>query len=247
MWQQHRYQKLETALKETLSAEFKKLGNSAQTREVLVDYSELESRLKVSLGKEVMDEIQRTNGRISSLTTAVGEVKASVENLKPVEGTKTSNGSFSTSLEQNRGALPSLTTLQLNYDASQPGLTGLKGAWLNNSEIFTASFGSWRTEKGGLRNAVSLKRDVYNSAGVKIGSEPIEVQNADSYISSDTIQSYTTPPKYTIFLGGSLDSRTKKTAPSVYIDTKIYKNLGVTAGYVNHGYLLGGSLSFGRH
>lgn len=246
-----KHEKERKAFEDTVSAEMKKLGNSLQARGNVLSYEDIEKKVRDSMGKEVLEEIKRTHGSIESLSTAVAVVKGQIADLKPptTPGVRLADGSFKVVLDQNRLTLPPLTMVDLNYDATKPGLTGLTGKWFNNTEVFTASFGEWRTSSDGVRSAVTLKRDVYKDPDrtQKVGStENIEVLNADSYFTADMIRKYAPPPKYTIFFGGALDSKTGKTNPSFYIEKKFTREWGITTGYVNKGYLLGTSYTFGH-
>lgn len=246
---QRSQEKYRLALEATISAEFKKLGNAYQAQGHVIDYADLEKRVSAALGPQVMAEIGKTNGTLQSLTTAVGEVRGSVERLQvPPEGVKEKDGSFSTSLDQSRGGLPSLTTLKLQYDPKKEGLTGLTGLWDNHTEKFSMSYGEWRTGADGARAAVSLKREVYKdpSKTIKLGEEPIEIINADSFFSKDMIARVAPFPKYSIFLGGAVDSQTGKTNTSFYVEKHITRRFSITTGYVNRGYLLGGVYTFGN-
>ena len=235
------------AFEETVTAEIKKLGNSLQAGGNIVSYQDLEKRMEASLGKKVTEEIRKTNGTLASLTTAIGEVKGQIVGLKPQTGTF-ENGSFKIELEQNRLQLPPLSSINLNYDATKPGLTGLTGNWKNYTEVFTMAFGEWRTSQDGVRSAVTLKRDVYKDSEKKekLGSENIELGNAESYFSTDKIYKISTPPKYMVILGSVFDLKTGKKYPSFIFDTKINRSIGISTGYINKNYLLGFSYTFGH-
>jgi hypothetical protein len=246
-----KHEKERKAFEDTVSAEMKKLGDSLQSRGSVVSYEDIEKKVRDTLGKEVLDEIKKTNGSIESLSTAVAVVKGQIADLKPpsTPGVRKEDGSFKVALEQNRPNFPSLTLVDLNYDATKPGLTGLTGKWFNYTEVFSASFGQWRTSSDGVRSAVTLKRDVYKDPErkEKIGTtENIEVLNADSYFTTDMIRKYAPPPKYTIFFGGAIDSKTGKTNPSFYLEKKFTREFGITTGVVNRGYLLGATWTWGH-
>jgi hypothetical protein len=246
-----KHEKERKAFEDTVSAEMKKLGDSLQARGSAVSYEDIEKKVRDTLGKEVLDEIKKTHGSIESLSTAVAVVKGQIEDLKPpiVPGVRKEDGSFKVALEQNRPNLPALTMIDLSYDASKPGLTGLTGKWFNYTEVFSTSFGQWRTFNDGVRSAVTLKRDVYKDPDrkEKVGTtENIEVSNADFFFTTDMIRKYAPPPKYTVFFGGAVDSKTGKTNLSFYLEKKFTSEWGITSGYVNRGYLLGTSYTFGH-
>lgn len=243
-------EKYRKALEDTVTAKMQKFGDATQNAGNAVSYEELVKKTAGILGPQMAAEISRTNGSIQSLALAVGEVKGQIQGLKqPPQGERLSDGSFTTTLEQNRGSKPSLASLDLKYDAKKPGLTGLDGKWQDYKEVFTAGFGEWRTANDGVRSAVTLKRDVYkdDAKTLRVGSsEVIEIVNADAYFSTANIERMAPYPKYAIFVGGAVDSKTGKTNPSFLIDKYFYRDFMLTTGYVNKGYVLGAKWTFGK-
>jgi hypothetical protein len=243
-------EKYRKALEDTITARMQKFGDSTQNAGNAVNYDELVKRTASVLGPQMAAEISRTNGSIQSLALAVGEVKGQIQGLKqPPQGERLSDGSFSTSLEQNRGVKPPLASIDLKYDAKKPGLTGLDGQWRDYKEVFTAGFGEWRTGNDGVRSAITLKRDVYRDEAKtqKVGpTEPIEIVNADAYFPTSSIERLAPFPKYGLFIGGAVDSKTGKTNPSILIDKYFYRDFMLTTGYVNKGYVLGAKWTFGK-
>jgi hypothetical protein len=238
------------ALEETVTAKMQKFGDTTQNQGNVVNYDDLAKRTASVLGPQMTAEIARTNGTMQSLAMAVGQIQGQLQGLKQLpQGNRADDGSFTTSLEQNRGTNPSLAAVNLTYDAKKPGLTGLTGTWQDYSEVFTAGFGQWKTSGDGLRSAVTLKRDVYkdNARTQKVGpTETINITNADAYFSTDQIEKMSPYPKYGLFIGGAVDSKTGKTNPSFLIDKYFYRDFMLTTGYVNKGYVLGAKWTFGK-
>lgn len=242
-------EKIQQAIKETVTAEMIKIGASTQSKGHVVDYAEIERRLKESMGRDLLGEIKKTNGTIASLNTAVGEVKGEVKGLKEtktgsVNVTPAPDGSFSSLLQQNRGSLPSLTSINLDYKNQQ--LTGL---WNNNTEVFTVGNTTWRTDNDGARAAVSLKRDVFTDAAKKnhLGkTEEIEIIDSNVFFPMSEIERISPIPKYTVYLGGSIDSKTGQKRIGGFITNHITKQIGITGGYINGGTMLGVSYTFGK-
>jgi len=240
------------ALNETIG-QMKDLGNGiVQARGYIETQAELERKAREAMGNDFLKEIRATNGNIVTLATAVGELKATVVYLKEVGGVKRPDGSFSTSapIQQDRAGAPPLTSIGLRYDASKSTLTeALAGSrWENHKEVFKINFADWRTEHDGLRSALSLKREVYkdDNKTIKLGEETINLGQVDAFYSQNEVLKLSASPKYTIFVGGSVDGQTGRTRPAFYIEKKLTRSTGVTSGYVNGGYFLGGSWSFGK-
>lgn len=241
--------KYRKALEDTITARLEKIGTATQMQGNVVNYDELENRLRNSLGADLQRQLDRTNGTIQSVTNAIGEVKYQLANLKtPPTGERKDDGSFTTTLEQNRNNLPSLTSLSLSYDAKKPGLTGLNGTWNNYSEVFNISHAEWRTSDDGLRAAARLKRTIYRDANKtqKVGEEEINIENADAYFSKENVEHMAPYPAYSVFVGSSFDKDTGRKHLAFYFDTRVTKRVGVTTGYVNQGYFLGTSFTFGK-
>lgn len=243
-------EQIKLAVKETVTAEMKEFGKSMQSKGVIVDYSEIERRLRESMGTPLLNEIKKSNGSISSLQTTVGEVKGEVKNLKEIKAGTTSlnllpapDGSFSTALVQNRGSLPSLTSINLDYKNQQ-----LMGLWHNNTEVFNVASTTWRTSNDGVRAGASIKRTVYSdtSKATKIGEETIQITDSNVFIPMSEIERISPIPRYTVFLGGSVDKNTGIKRIGGFVTTHVTRQVGITAGLVNNGAMLGLSYSFGK-
>ena len=245
--------RLELAQDETL-VQMKALGNGLVAARGHIDSTaEIDKRARELMGAELMREIRSTNGQVVSLVDVVGKLAATVVNFTAVTGTKKADGSFSTTIpiEQDRLGSPALTSINLKYDATKPTLTeALAGSkWENHKEVFKVNFAEWRTENDGLRSAVSLRRQVFkdDTSTIPLGKEEIiPLNSVDAFYSKNEVLKLSTPPKYTLFIGGSVDQSTGKKYPSFYLDTKVTRTVGVTTGYVNRGYILGASWSFGK-
>ena len=237
------------ALNETNAAQFLQLKNQiAQLQGNVVTTAELEKKVKETMGPEFTRFVKEQNGTLTSLAVAIGELRGAVTNLKPpVAGVKTEDGGFKdVALSQNREGAPPLTGVKLNYDPKIPGFGGLTGQWLNNTERFTASYGSWRTENDGVRSAVKLKREVSGPDGKTLGEENVPLIDGDAFFSTDMIAKTAPTPKYTFMLGTSYDNTTGKKRVSSLIGQQITPTWGVATGYVNNGWVILTTYRFGE-
>lgn len=243
---QDRYRR---ALEETVRTQFATFGAAAQAQGHVVNYDELVKRAKAEIAPELMTEIRRTNGTLTSLSVAIAKVEGKIEGLKPpTVFTRDPDGSFKTTLEQSRGALPPLTSLELDYNAKDPNpKTALKGNWKPYTENFDLKFLKWTGAEGGFRTAAQLERSVTDDKGIQIGQkETIPIKSNEAYFLKDDLQRLAPAPKYSIFVGASVDTRTGKKSLAVIGDKYITRNFSITSGYVNGGALLGGRFTFGK-
>lgn len=229
-----RHEKRVASLNDTWKAETKRLGEALQAKGNLTTNSELKEKIQKNLGKEVSKEIGK--GNITTYAQAKGEVPESTHPLSE----KPYPTNFNFTLSQNRGILPSLTTLNFNYDPLNPAV---EGNWNNHKEVFQISSGEWRTEKGGLRVAIRLQREVFKGESL-VGREEIPLEEAEVFFSQDKVQSYQTLPLYTLCLGSTYDPVLHRVLPAGYIERKVGRRFGVSVGFANGGYFLGGSYSF---
>ncbi len=237
------------ALNETNAAQFQQLKNQiAQLQGNVVTTSELEKKVKDTMGPEFTRFVSQQNGTLTSLAVAIGELRGAVTNLKPpIAGVKTDDGGFKdVALTQNRDGAPALTGVKLNYDPKIPGFGGLSGQWLNNTERFTASYGSWRTENDGVRSAVKLKREVTGSDGKKVGEEDVPLVNGEAFFSTDLIAKTAPTPKYTFMFGASYDNATGKKRTAAIIGQQVTPTWGVATGIVNNGWVVMSTYRFGE-
>lgn len=237
------------AMNETNTAHFQQLENHiAQLQGNVVTTSDLERRVRSVMGPEFAKFVKEQNGTLTTLATAIGELRGEVANLKPpTSGSKTEDGGFKdVSLTQNRGAGPPLTEVKLSYDPKVSDLGGITGRWLNNTERFSASYGAWRTEHDGMRSAVKLKREVIGLDGKPVGEEDINLTNGEAFFSTDMIARTSPTPKYTLMFGASYDNLTGKKHTSVMIGQQITPTWGVATGVVNNGWVVLSTFRFGE-
>lgn len=236
------------AIQNTVSAEMKKYGISTQSTGTVTDYAGIEKRLRDTMGKELLAEIRKTGSAISSVSTAVGEVKGEVRSIKregiSIELPQTPDNSFSAvKLSQNRENLPPLTSISLDYKNNK-----LSGTWTNNTEDLIISNSVWKTSEDGIRSAITAKRIVYlgQDKTNKIGEEDIPIIQNNISVPLSEIQRLAPIPKYSVFLGGSVDSKTGEKHLGGFVTTHVTRQIGITGGYINNGALLGVSYTFGK-
>jgi hypothetical protein len=216
---------------------------------------ELERKAREQLGRDVMAQVNATNGSVTAIFTAVAELKTTVTNFGKIIGEKRPNGSFSTIVDQDRGNdRAPLTSVSLKYDASKSTLSDALSLsqWNNNKEVFNMTFGEWRTDKDGLRSSAGLKRTIYrdDKQTQKLGEEIIPVIGGEAFYSTDNLRKLTSPPKYTFITGTIHDSNTGKNGVIGILDTAVTREVGISTGYAiiggNRNYMLGVSYKFGK-
>lgn len=249
-WMKHQMEAMAQAYTETATAQFQKINDHmAQMEGHVVTTGQLEEKVKDVMGPELNKFVAAQNGTMVSLASAIGQLSGSLNNLAPIaagNGAKTDAGGFqNVTLQQSRGGAPPLTSVKLNYDPQAPGI-GLTGAWANNTERFTASFGEWRTEHDGLRSAVTMKREVLDLSGHSLGVEQIPITGGDAYFSSDQIARTAPSPTHTLMLGSSYDVHTGKQRPGVIMGEQLTPTWGVATGYVNNSWLVMSSFRWGH-
>lgn len=216
---------------------------------------ELEKIARDKLSNEIRDQIRTEHGTVVAVISALGQINASITAFGKITGEKKSDGSFLTTVAQDRGKDKApLTSVVLKYDATKSNLTeALSGSsWRNNVEEYKLTYGEWRTEKQGLRSSASLKRTIYSDDNKtqKLGEENIPLTNADAFYSIDNILNLSPLPKYTFITGTIHDFRTGKNGIIGIFDTKLTRKIGISTGvaFVNgeKNIILGGSITFGK-
>ena len=228
------------AMEETITTKFEQFGKSTQAQGHVVDYGEIAKIVQANMDPKLTAEIQRQNGTINNIAVALGEVKGVVAGLKPpsADTVRQADGSFNTTLEQNRGTLPPLTAVQLAYNAKDPNMkTALVGQWVPNDEMFNLKFVKWTGENGGFRSAAQLERTIKDhKSGSQIGStETIPIVSSDSFFLKEDLQHVAPFPKYTFTLDTSIDL-TKGYKGWEFTTTKwITRDWGTNVGYAVQG------------
>jgi hypothetical protein len=230
------------ALQDTLRAEFKLLGPSAQAQGHLLDYTELAKKVKETMGPELAAEIRKQGGR----------VVASVQGTALVPGSEVSqhsdppdlpNGGFDTTVVQGRpSGLPPLTEARLRY---VPNL-GLTTNWINYSEQYKLNFATWRTDKDGMRAGASLSREVFDPEGKSLGTEQIPLTGAEAFFPGSEVRRVESFPKYGIGLGIGRDEL-GRTRPNLIFEKHLTRNWSIMTGYVNGSSLILGKYTWGRN
>lgn len=243
-------EKYRKAMEETITTTFTRLGGAAQAQGHVVDYAQIAQLVKANMAPELMAEIQRQNGTINNIALAVGEVKGKISELKqPTNTERMQDGSFKATLEQNRDGLPPLTSVSLAYDAKDPNMkTALRGQWIPNNEVFSLKFVKWTGENGGFRSAAQLERTVKDpTTGKQIGqSETIPITSNDSFFLKDDLRHVAPFPKYSLFIGSAIDTKTGQKTIAVIGDKYFTPNWSFTTGYVNKAGLIGMRYTWGK-
>jgi len=230
------------AIAQTQMAQFQALSDKVdQLAGHVVTQSDLEDKVKAQMGSAFSAAVAKQDGTLTNLATAVGQIQGQLSAMGQTTVQKTPTGGFSTTLNQDRGAAPPLTSVNLTYD---PTSSGLKSQWDNHTEKFTASYGEWRTSGDGARAALTLSRDVYNGS-VKVGTEQIPLVNGDAYFSQSDIARTAPTPKYTFMIGSSYDMQTGKPHLSGLIGKQFSPVSGIATGYVNNGWTVLYTYRFG--
>jgi hypothetical protein len=221
------------AIKESTQAQ-KVLGDALAAAGHVVDYDEVAKRTKAAMGGDVMAEIRKTNGSVTTLTNSIATVAYEVKNLRTQDTTFKPNadGSFIHTFVQNR--TPPLGALTLNYDPKRQ-INPVQGSWADYREVFDIGATTWRTENDGVRVATVVKRSVFDGTGAPVGSESLKIDKSDTFIPKDELRRFAPFPKYTFNILTSID--TVNGAKGFTFDTTKWfrRDLGITLGYTRTG------------
>lgn len=248
-------QKNAAALQETLVQQKLLKDGSIVLQGNLEKQSQLDEIARQRLTQNMLAEIKASDGRISSIYSAIGELKSSIENVTKVIGVKQTNGSFTASIDQDRGKdKPPLTSLSISYDASKPSLTeALKGSqWHNNLIVPELTFGEFRKKNDGVGVVASLMLKIYkdDNKTILVGEERVPLVNAEAFYTFDKVLNLPTPPKYNFVAATIHDAGTGRNGFIGILDTKVTRSIGIATGVTviggNKNYILGTSISFGH-
>lgn len=225
------------AINSTITAEQTKYGISTQSKGNVVDYAEIEKRLRASMGKELLAEIKKTNSSISTVNTAVGIIEGGVRDLKRgatlIELPKTPDGSFTgVSLVQNRGPFPPLTTVNLDFKNNK-----LSGKWINNTTELIISNAVWHTDDSGMRAAITAKMITYlgTDKTIKLGEEEVPITQNNLYVSLPELRKLAPFPKWTITLDAVINLKDGKKGYDFNTTKWLTRKWGLNTGYTTVG------------
>jgi hypothetical protein len=234
----------------TLDSEFKKLGESFQSQgAVFKTEKDALEQAQIDLGKTYVQSMVQAQAQLRVLYTALGEVRSELHSLVPAPVKPSSDGSFMTSLEQQRTG-PSLTKVDLSYN----GVTKVVGgSWVSYRENFITSIGEWKKKDTGYVAGINLKRKVYRPVGEgkfeEIGEEDIPLTNATATYAPTAFggeQALDPVPRLSVFGGIGKDTTTNRLVPVLGFDYRITTRVGVGSGIAGNTVFGAVSYRFGK-
>lgn len=254
LWNQNRDLRGEVAgfkaVTATLGVDFKKVGDGYVAQgKVFKDQLDAIQQAQAAQGGELTEYMTKNGYKVDTIYAGMGKVDASVNDLLRTNVTPTTNGSFQdVKLTQNRGGLPPLTGVSLNYDATtlDPSKR-LTGSWINNQETFKVSTIEWIKKDKSYAGTIRVSREVRENtpSGFRLlGTEEIPMKNATATFDESRFPTVAEPSRWTIMAGPVYDVNRMKWAPGAGFNYRVSKSFSVTGGVAGSGILLWGGYTF---